>query len=105
MAEAYCIYRDEEEESFTLCHGVEGDGALTIIHNPVAGEIRDEGAARLFAAAPLLLEMCERALAALNTAPMFMVPALHTKEEKCNSYKIAGELSRVVKLAKEGASD
>ncbi len=47
-----------------------------------------------------LLEACEQALTALNTAPRFRVPALDAGEEKMDSYKIASLLSRVIKLAK-----
>ena len=50
--------------------------------------------------APALLEACERALTALNTAPRFKVPALDTGTEKMDSYKIASLLTRVIALVK-----
>ncbi len=48
----------------------------------------------------MLLEACEQALTALNTAPRFRVPALDAGTEKMDSYKIASLLTRVIALAK-----
>ncbi len=64
------------------------------------GRAIDEPPARLLSAAPALLEACELALAALNTAPRFRVPALDTSEGKTDSYQIASLLSSAIKLAK-----
>ncbi len=52
------------------------------------------------ACSPVLLEACEQALTALNTAPRFRVPALDTGTEKMDSYKIASLLTRLIALAK-----
>lgn len=48
----------------------------------------------------LLLDACEKALVALNTAPRFKVPALDTADGKMDSYTIASLLDRAIRLAK-----
>lgn len=50
--------------------------------------------------ASLLLDACEKALVALNTAPRFKVPALDAPGGKMDSYMIASLLGRAIRQAK-----
>ncbi len=100
MKEPYIIFEDKDEGSLILCREVEKDGSLTLVHGVAATHIRDMPTASLLAAAPALLEACETALVALNTAPRFRVPALDTSEGKIDSYKVASRLGKVIALAK-----
>ncbi len=101
MQEPYDIFKDTNESAFALYRKVKHGPDITPMRRAVADSITDMQTARLLAAAPLLLESCERALTALNTAPRFRVPALDSGKEKMDSYKIASLLTRVIVLAKE----
>ncbi len=106
MKRPYAIFDTEEDDEgpYTLCleveRGYKGALNMTCLRGPVAEDIRDMKTARLLAAAPSLLDACEKALTALNTAPNIKVPALYTDEKKYSSYDVAALLGKVIRFAK-----